>query len=472
MADAALLPIPDSVLIWDYGIARLPAPISLGGFGIAEMPLCKAKGSVAAVPPETSAAKNKDAESQTDADLLASKIPRRLAQALEADQQKIKVYILALIGTEYFGLAAVREAQWKNIADLQWDLEEQAAQQQGLFEACEQDSTLSAILESKGLRAIPVINSAFRLKKMLNELLDTFEGRGLANIFQEGQAAGNVSKLGAKKTAHTKVLLTHGMLQRLGTSIDLQALQQKGILVWDLREWTDVEIRLDCWKRQQKDANTGFYGIEQKSLKPAKTRLYVHALDLAYDDDRDVKRVSIRKDVALNACAKLTAEAVARHVSQAIEIACDLLRAVDFKEEHVCSPTDVREPFTTFRPPRERYKIPVWISLYDPEAEGCFTSLDHGFAAASKRVREGTTERPAQVSENKDWNKRAGDINAEQVPAAASSCSSQGAWTDWSWQTWRWNECFAMVRKPCSASPKSAPRSAQKKSATMYDVRS
>ena len=52
---------------------------------------------------------------------------------------------------------------------------------------------------------------------------------------------------------------------------------------------------------------------------------------------------------------------------------------MDVKELHV---------FSMAADVLERYKIPVWVSLYDPAEEFLFTSLDDGFAATSKKAWE------------------------------------------------------------------------------------
>ena len=206
-----------------------------------------------------------------------------------------------------------------------------------------------------------------------------FEERGFANIFQEGTAPGNVSKLGRLKQAHTKVLLTHGMLQRFSNSINLEVLRGKGELVWDWRQYDDESIVVDHWIRQRGSDQTGAYGIGTMSLKPANTQLFVHAIDFGFDADEHVKRVSVRKDISKYACAKSSAKEVAQHLCSSFVLACDLLRAVDVKELHACWMAD---------DVLERYKIPVWVSLYDPAEECLFTSLDDGFAATSKKARE------------------------------------------------------------------------------------
>ena len=302
-----------------------------------------------------------------------------LARAIETDEQKIKVYMRALLGAEYFGNASVREAQWAEIQDLLDDLEQQEQVQLGLLDAFPDDRMVSEILESKGLRAIPVIQSAFRLKEKLNMGMRKFEERGFANIFQEGTSPGKASKLGQGKQAHTKVLLTHGMLQRFSNSINLEVLRDKGELVWDLRQWYDESILVDHWIRQRGSDQTGAYGISTMSLKPANTQLFVHAIDYGFDADEHVKRVSVRKDISEYACAKSSAKEVAQHLCSFFVLACDLLSAVNVKELHV---------FSMAADVLERYKIPVWVSLYDPAEECLFTSLGEGFAATSKKAQD------------------------------------------------------------------------------------
>ena len=88
----------------------------------------------------------------------------------------------ALLGLEYFGNASVREAQWAEIQDLLDDLERQEQVQLGLLDAFPDDRMVSQILESKGLRAIPVVQSAFRLKEKLNMGMREFEERGFASV--------------------------------------------------------------------------------------------------------------------------------------------------------------------------------------------------------------------------------------------------------------------------------------------------
>ena len=58
-----------------------------------------------------------------------------LARAIDTDEQKIKVYMRALLGLEYFCNASVREAQWAEIQDLLDDLERQEQVQLGLLDA-------------------------------------------------------------------------------------------------------------------------------------------------------------------------------------------------------------------------------------------------------------------------------------------------------------------------------------------------
>ena len=302
-----------------------------------------------------------------------------LARAIDTNEQKIKVYMRALLGLEYFGNASVREAQWAEIQDLLDDLERQEQVQLGLLDAFPDNRMVSQILQAKGLRAIPVIQSAFRLKAKLNMGMRQFEERGCANIFQEGTSPGRVSKLGQGKQAHTKVLLTHGMLKRFSSSINVRVLQTDGELVWDLRRWSDESIVVDHWIRKPGSKETDSYVIGTMNLKPAHTQLFVHAIDFGFESDEFVKRVSVRKDISKNACAKLSAKPVAQHLCSYFVVACDLLRAVDVKELHASWLSDDI---------LERYKIPVWVSLYDPAEECLFTSLDENFAATSKKARD------------------------------------------------------------------------------------
>jgi hypothetical protein len=299
---------------------------------------------------------------------------------------------------DFFPDAAVREAHWTQLEALLEMVEEEGVHLDSAREVCEKyNADLSAILRTKGCRASLVIKSIYMLKKLLNQELDNFESSGFENVLHEMAAAGNISKMGAKKAMHTKVLMTHAMMKELGKCVDTQALAEHGHLVWDLTSWKDPSLKLQCWKREPKDSNVHFYGVTDLTVVPANTKLYVHAIDFAYDDDDAVKRTILRTDVVRNACNELGPDKVAEHLQRVFVKACDLLRAIDTRYDHI---SEYRLGF----PVDCRYKIPVWISRWDgrKDKDTPYTSLDENYAFGSKRALEKNTAQ-ASSAQHSGW---------------------------------------------------------------------
>ena len=100
----------------------------------------------------------------------------------------------------------------------------------------------------------------------------------------------------------------------------------------------------------------------------------MHAIAVGYSKDVDVKQVRLHRDVVVECCRVLGKDVVAKHIWRCVQLACDLLRAL----EDADSSANVGV--------QDRYQIPVWFCQHDAQKQ--HASLDARYAVASTKARE------------------------------------------------------------------------------------
>ena len=105
------------------------------------------------------------------------------------------------------------------------------------------------------------------------------------------------------------------------------------------------------------------------------TKLLVHAIDFGYSKAIAVNRVRLHRDVVVECCRVLGKDAVAKHIWRCFQLACDLLRALDAREEYADCIANVAV--------QDHYQIPVWCCQHDAQKQN--TSLDARYTVACER---------------------------------------------------------------------------------------
>ena len=108
------------------------------------------------------------------------------------------------------------------------------------------------------------------------------------------------------------------------------------------------------------------------------TKLLVHAIDFGYSKAIAVNRVRLHRDVVVECCRVLGKDVVAKHIWRCFQLACDLLRALDAREEYVDSIANAGV--------QDSYQKPVWFCQHDAQKQ--HASLDAHYAVASTKARE------------------------------------------------------------------------------------
>ena len=101
------------------------------------------------------------------------------------------------------------------------------------------------------------------------------------------------------------------------------------------------------------------------------TKLLVHAIDFGYSKAIAVNRVRLHRDVVVECCRVLGKDAVAKHIWRCVQLACDLLRALEDADSSANAGA------------QERYRIPVWF--YQHDAQKQHASLDAHYARGKSR---------------------------------------------------------------------------------------
>ena len=107
-------------------------------------------------------------------------------------------------------------------------------------------------------------------------------------------------------------------------------------------------------------------------LNTRRTKLLVHAIDFGYSKAIAVNRVRLHRDVVVECCRVLGKDVVAKHMWRCVQLACNLLRAL----EDVDSIASVGA--------QDRYQIPVWSCQHDAQKQ--HASLDACYAVASTKA--------------------------------------------------------------------------------------
>ena len=88
-------------------------------------------------------------------------------------------------------------------------------------------------------------------------------------------------------------------------------------------------------------------------------KLLVHAIELGYATAIAMNRARLHRDVVVQCRHVLGKDVVAKHIWRCFQLACDLLRASDAREEYVDSLANVGV--------QDRYQILVWFRQHDAQ---------------------------------------------------------------------------------------------------------
>ena len=139
-----------------------------------------------------------------------------MAEALEDENQILRVYTFRLYAMPWFPSGSSLEAQNAEVKALQKDVQVQAEARYALMElmdACAPWPNLMQVLRSKGLPAFHQIQSMFALRELLNEQLSLCD----KGLFHEVVTKGNISKFRPPKRMHVTFPIMRGtcMLRRI-----------------------------------------------------------------------------------------------------------------------------------------------------------------------------------------------------------------------------------------------------------------